>query len=219
MHARKQYLAEVRKQYVQAEKKRRTQLLDEAQERTGMNRKYLIRVLNGPEKAKKRAHRSKRRPEYGAAVQTALVQVWDIFEQPCGERLVAVLQKETDRLRKLGELRSTNETAEKLKTISASTIDRLLRREKRVRRLRRNRNPGVQRLIHQKVPVKVAAEWDTRQVGNIQVDFVAHCGRSTGGDYVHTLSAVDIATNWVGGTGDRCPNPTGDEGGAGPKSG
>jgi hypothetical protein len=28
------------------------------------------------------------------------------------------------------------------------------------------------------------------------VDFVAHCGRSTGGDYIHTLSTVDIASNW-----------------------
>ena len=30
----------------------------------------------------------------------------------------------------------------------------------------------------------------------MQVGFVGHCGRSTGGDYIHTISAVDIATNW-----------------------
>ena len=42
----------------------------------------------------------------------------------------------------------------------------------------------------------MAAEWDTSEVGNIQVDFVAHCGRSTGGDYINTISAVDIATSW-----------------------
>jgi len=54
----------------------------------------------------------------------------------------------------------------------------------------------MQRLIYQKVPVKVAAEWDTSEIGNVQVDFVAHCGRWTGGDYIHTISAVDIATNW-----------------------
>jgi hypothetical protein len=46
------------------------------------------------------------------------------------------------------------------------------------------------------VPVKVAAEWDTNEIGNLQVDFVAHCGRSTGGDYIYTISAVDIAMNW-----------------------
>jgi Integrase core domain len=196
MQAREQYLAEVRREYVRADDGRRTQLLDEAQKRTGMNRKYLIRLLNRAETPKGKGKRRKRGAEYGAAVVTALVEVWDIFEQPCGERLASVLRCETDRLRRLGELRCSEETAEKLKTISASTIDRLLRREKRVRLLRRNRNPGAQRLIHQKVPVKVAAEWDTSEIGNVQVDFVAHCGRSTGGDYVHTISTVDIATSW-----------------------
>ena len=130
---------------------------------------------------------------------TALVAMWDIFEQPCGQRLAAILRWELDRLRRLGELRCSDLVAKQLKQISASTIDRLLRREKRIRLLRKNRNPNVQRLIYQKVPVKVAADWDTDQVGNLQVDFVPHCGRSTGGDYIHTLSAVDIASNcWEG---------------------
>jgi phage tail protein X len=172
-----------------------------AQNRTWMNRKYLIRLLNRAETPKRKGKRRKRGAKYGAAVVTALVQVWDIFEQPCGERLASVLRCETDRLRRLGELRCSEETAEKLKMISASTIDRLWRREKRARLLRRNGNPGVQRLIHQKVPVKVAADWDTSEIGNVQVDFAAHCGRPTGGDYVHTISIVDVATNWWGRTG------------------
>jgi len=37
--------------------------------------------------------------------------------------------------------------------------------------------------------ILVAAEWDTSEIGNVQVDFVLHCGRSTGGDYIHTISA------------------------------
>src|SRR5262249_20847967 len=127
---------------------------------------------------------------------TALIRVWEIFEQPCGERLEAVLRTEVDRLRKLSELKCTDEVALQLKKISGRTIDRALEREKQVRQLRRNRNPSMHKLIYQKVPVKVAAEWDTNQVGNVQVDYVAHCGRSTGGSYLHTISAVDIATNW-----------------------
>jgi hypothetical protein len=197
MHARKQYLAEVRKEYERADESGRSRLLDEAAKRTKYNRKYLIRVLNReprPELVKR--GRRKRKAEYGAAVVTALVEIWDIFEQPCGQRLTAVLREQADRLREWGELRCSDEVAEQLRAISASTIDRLLRREKRIRMLRRNRNPNVQRLIYQKVPVKVASEWDTSEVGNLQVDFVAHCGRSTGGDYIYTISAVDIATNW-----------------------
>lgn len=195
MNARKQYLEEVGKEYRRAGEKGRGRLLDEAEKRTGLNRKYLIRVLNHPQPEQPRKRR-RRRAEYGAAVVTALVEVWDIFEQPCGQRMVAVLSSELDRLRKFGELRCSDAVAKQLKQISASTIDRLLGRERRVRQLRRNRNPNVQRLIYQKVPVKVAADWDTSEIGNVQVDFVAHCGRSTGGDYIHTISAVDIATNW-----------------------
>lgn len=195
MNARQQYLKELGKEYSRADEKGRGRLLDEAEKRTSLHRKYLIRVLNHPPAPGPRKRR-RRRAEYGAAVVTALVEVWDIFEQPCGQRMVAVLRSELDRLRKLGEVRCSDALAGQLKEVSASTIDRLLGREKRIRHLRRNRNPNVQRLIYQKVPVKVAAEWDTSEIGNVQVDFVAHCGRSTGGDYIHTISAVDIATNW-----------------------
>jgi len=195
MNARRQYLEELGKEYGWAGEGRRSRLLDEAEKRTGLNRKYLIRVLNHPPQPGLRERR-RRKAEYGAAVATALIQAWDIFEQPCGQRMAAILRSQLDRLRRLGELRCGEAVAGQLKKISASTIDRLLRREKRVRQLRRTRNPNAQRLIYQKVPVKVASEWDTRQIGNVQVDFVAHCGRSMGGDYIHTISAVDIATNW-----------------------
>src|SRR3954452_1903836 len=148
MHASRQYLAEVRKEYERGDEGVRSRLLNEAQKRTGYNRKYLIRVLNReprPELLKRR--RRKRKAEYGAAVVTALVEVWDIFEQPCGERLASVLRCEKDRLRRLGELRCSEGKAGKLKTISASKIAPPSRREKRVRLLRPTRNPGAQRLL------------------------------------------------------------------------
>jgi hypothetical protein len=104
MNARKQYLEEVGKEYSRADETGRGRLLDEAEKRTGLNRKYLIRVLNHPLRPRGRKRR-RRRAEYGAAVVTALVEVWDIFEQPCGQRMVAVLRSELDRLRRLGELR------------------------------------------------------------------------------------------------------------------
>src|SRR5450432_2309800 len=197
MQAKKQYLNEVREEYRNAEGVSRSKLLDEAQKRTGLNRKYLIRTLNQePQPKGTGKKRRKRKAEYGAAVVSSLIQVWEIFEQPCGQRLVAVLGREVDRLRASSDLRCTDEVAEKLKQMSASTVDRLLRREKGIQQVRRNRNPGAHRLIYQKVPVKVASEWDTNQAGNLQIDFVLHCGRSAGGDYIHTLSAVDIATQW-----------------------
>lgn len=73
---------------------------------------------------------------------------------------------------------------------------RLLAREKQVRRLRRNRNPAVHRLLHQKIPVRLPGDWDREQVGNLRVDYVPHCGRSAAGEYLHTISATDIASGW-----------------------
>ena len=197
LHSREQYLEEVRKEYERADKQRRSELLNEARRRTRLNRKYLIRILNGVKRsAERKAEPRRRRRSYGVAVLSSLVEVWEIFDYPCGQRLEPALKQEVERLREFGELRCSDAVAEQLQRISAKTIDRLLAREKQVRGLRRNRNPGVQRLNWERVPVKVASEWDTQQLGNVQVDFVAHCGRSTGGDYIHTLSGVDIASGW-----------------------
>ena len=149
MNARKQYLKEVRKEYERADKAGKGKLLDEAERRTGLNRKYLIRRL-GKEPQKEdgngRGPRRRRGRKYGAEVMTALVKLWEMFDYPCGQRLAPALKAEVDRLRELGELRSSEATAERLQEISPKSIDRLLAREKRVRGLRRNRNPGVQRL-------------------------------------------------------------------------
>jgi hypothetical protein len=98
IESRKQYLDQVWKKYQSADGRTRSQLLDEAQKRTGLNRKYLIRMLG-------RAAPERRR---GAAEVTALIQMWDVFEQPCGQRLAAVLGHELDRLRQQGELRCSD---------------------------------------------------------------------------------------------------------------
>ena len=167
MHSREQYLEEVRKEYVRADKRGRSKLLSEARRRTRLNRKYLIRILNGTKagEAKQPARRTRRR-SYGVAVLSSLVEVWEIFDYPCGQRLEPALKQEVERLREFGELRCSDAVAEQLRQISAQTIDRLLAREKQVRGLRRNRNPGVQRLNWERVPVQVAAEWDTQQVAS-----------------------------------------------------
>ena len=194
LHSRRQYLKEVRKEYAAAQKGRRSELLDEVERRTRLNRKYLIRVLRG--RASSRPRSKRRGRSYGSAVQSALVEIWEMFDYPCGQRMEPVLRREVGKLRRLGEVRCSDEVAEKLGRVSAKTIDRMLAREKQVRGLRRSRNPSLQRLHYERVPVKVAADWDTHEIGNLQIDFVAHCGRSTGGEYIHTLSAVDIASGW-----------------------
>lgn len=196
MHSREQYLAALREDYRRASKEQKTRLLNEARRRTRLNRKVLIRKLAHPARAPRPRKRGPRRKIYGAEVQCALIRVWEIFDFACGQRLAPALRQEVERLCRQGELRCSEAVAEKLTRISPRTIDRLLGRERQVRCLRRGRQASLQPLLYQKIPVKVASEWDTAEVGNVQLDYVGHCGRSTGGEYLHTISAVDIASSW-----------------------
>jgi hypothetical protein len=184
MHSREQYLERVREEYQKADKRTKTRLLNEARKRTRLNRKVLIGKLAHPPAAKARKKRGPRAPVYGKEVKAALIKLWEIFDLPCGQRLAPAIRAELERLRQSKELVCGDDVAAKLREVSPKTIDRLLEREKRVRRLRQNRNPSVHPLLYQKIPVKVAAEWDTSQVGNLQVDYVGHCGRTTAGEYL-----------------------------------
>jgi hypothetical protein len=193
--ARNQYLRELREEYVLAAKATKSRLLDEAVKRTGLARKVIIRKLARPVTLVRRP-RAKRRRIYDAAVAAALIELWTLFDYPCGQRLVPLLREQVPRLRQQGWWQCPEEVAAKLLRISAKTADRLLAPQRRQLRLDRRRGSSMRRLLLEQIPLKVAEEWDRRQVGNLQVDFVAHCGQSTAGSFLWTLSTVDIASNW-----------------------
>src|SRR5579862_3381574 len=142
MHSREQYLETLREEYRRASKQEKSRLLNEAGRRTRLNRKVLIRKLAHPRPVGER-RRARRKASYGSEVVSALVVVWELFDYPCGQRLVAALREHTDRLRGNGELRCSDQVSERLKKVSPATIDRLLKRERQVRRLRRDRMTAV----------------------------------------------------------------------------
>ena len=196
MHSREQYLVALREEYLRANKKQKTRLLNEARKRTRLNRKVLIRKLTRVPAVAEKPKRRARGTIYGVELRSPLIQVWELFDFPCGQRLAPILREQTERLRASGGLKCSPEVAELLGKISPKTIDRLLKREREVRCLRQHRRPPVHPLLYQRVPVKTSADWDRQEVGNLQLDYVLHCGRSTAGEYLHTLSATDIATGW-----------------------
>lgn len=198
MYSRNQYLKEIRKEYLKTKsKKERGKLLDEAERRTGLNRRYLMEKLMPKSNLDKDKTQRKRRKEYyDGYVRDALVQAWRIFDYPCGQRLESSLKTETDRLRELGELKCSDETAKKLKEISFRTIDEKLKHQKEVERIRKKYQKKVHPLLYQKIPVKLSDEWNRSQLGNIQTDLIEHCGQSAKGEYINTISQTDIATSW-----------------------
>jgi hypothetical protein len=198
MQSRNQYLLELRTEYLKTRsKKTRGELLDEAEKRTGLARKHLIVKLRPKSNLDKDgSQRKKRKQHYDNSIKPALVSMWQIFDHPCGQRLETSLRDETDRLRLQNELICSDEVASKLKQMSSATIDRKLKHQKQIERIRGKYQRKIHPLLYQKIPVKVFGEQNRQELGNVQVDLVEHCGASAAGEFVNTLSSTDIDTGW-----------------------
>jgi len=73
-----------------------------------------------------------RRPRlYDEEFRRVLIWVWELLDYICGKRLAASLKWLVPKLVEQGELKVRKKIQEKLVKVSAATIDRLLRAEKR----------------------------------------------------------------------------------------
>lgn len=198
MQSRNQYLKEVRVEYLKLKsKKKRGELLDEAEKRTKLERKYLTQKLKPKSNLDKlKSQRKKKKIYYDNSIKPALVRMWKIFDNSCGQRLETSLRDETDRLRMQGELICSDEVALKLKQIKSATIDRKLKHAKQIE-LAKKKYGKKHPLLYQSIPVKVFAEQDRSVLGNIQIDLVEHCGASAAGQFVNTLTTTDIFSGWT----------------------
>ena len=165
MQSRNQYLVEVRTEYLKTKsKKMRSGLLDEAEKRTLLNRKYLMDKLKPKSNLDKLNSERKKRPQYyDNSIKPALVWMWKTFDFACGQRLKTSLENETDRLRSLGELDCSDAVAEKLKQMGSATIDRKLKHTKQIE-LAKEKYKKKHPLLYQSIPVKVFAEQDRTAV-------------------------------------------------------
>jgi len=94
-----------------------------------------------------------------------------------------------------GHLRLTPALLEQLGRISISTVRRILQRVQQDQP-RRKRRPSLTRNgLLAGVPA-VRIPWNETRPGHVEVDLVHHCGRYAGGEYVHTLHIVDVASGW-----------------------
>lgn len=57
-----------------------------------------------------------RKSPYDAQTTAYLIKLWEIFDRPCGQRLVSVIKRELERLRRFGELTVSDDMADSLKT-------------------------------------------------------------------------------------------------------
>lgn len=192
--SRREYVERVRHRYLQAGRVEKTRILDEFVAVTGLHRKSAIRALR--QGYRRGAERRGRRRKYTGAVVAALVEIWRVCGCICGKRLQPFIPEMVAVLERHGELMLDDETRTLLRQMSAATIDRKLQpfRQQQGRGLSTTK-PGT--LLKQSIPVRTFAEWDDVQPGFVEMDLVAHCGVTTAGQFLHTLTATDIATGWT----------------------
>jgi hypothetical protein len=191
---RRKYVKLMQPRYRKAKRKERSQLLSEMEQVSKLHRKHLIRLLNGQslERKKRRTPRSR---SYGVEVEQVVVRVWESLDYICAERLTPSLARMAKHLACFGSLVLTTEVESQLATISAATVQRLLRKN-RARKARLPRQgPHRANQVTKAVPMGRIA-WDISDPGHFETDLVHHGGESASGEYGHTLQLIDVATGW-----------------------
>jgi hypothetical protein len=189
-----EYAATLAPRYRAARRGEKGRILDEFCATTGMHRKAAIRLLGwaGP----KAVTRSRKRV-YGPAVGEALRYLWEVGDRMCGKLLVAAIPNLLTALERHGEMGVSPEVRTALLAISPATVDRLLRPFRLGRRRQPLRASPASPSLKSQVPIRTWGEWKGVSPGSLQADLVLHCGESTEGFYLTTLTAVDVASGWT----------------------
>lgn len=188
-------LEEIRPRYLKARKCGKQTMLDEFVAATGYHRKYATRLLKHG-RARRSAKRHGLPKVYQGEVVLVLEQIWEVCGRICSKRLHPFLPEMVKVLERCGELHLVAETKVLLLHMSRSTIDRCLRpaRFKHPKGLSTTK-PGS--LLQRAIPVRTYTPWDEDRPGFLEIDLVAHCGQTTEGQYISTLTCVDLSTGWV----------------------
>jgi len=191
---RRKYVKLMEPRYRKAQRKERSQLLSEMEQVSKLHRKHVIRLLNG-EGLERKKRSTPRSPTYGLEVERVVLRVWESLDYICAERLTPSLGRIAKHLAGFGSLVLTAEVESQLATVSPSTVERMLRKN-RARKARLPR-PGPHRAnqVTKGVPMG-RIPWNTPDPGHFETDLVHHGGESASGEYGHTLQLIDVATGW-----------------------
>lgn len=200
LNSKRELVEVVRARYLKASKGEKQKILDELTSTTGYHRKHAIRVLKNQRQRCLKRRRTGHQTIYGGEVVQALEQIWEIYGRICSKRLQPFLAEGIRVLERCQEIELAEETKALLLKISSASIDRCLRpaRIKSPHGLSTTK-PGS--LLKNMIPVRTFTEWDQERPGFLEIDLVAHCGNTTEGQFLCTLTCTDLATGWTDVTG------------------
>jgi hypothetical protein len=197
--SRYEYARAIAARYRRAGRREKGRILDEFCAATGYHRKYALGLLRTPPVPVGPAPgRRVRAREYGPAEVGLLRACREVADGICSKRLAPFLPELLATLAACGALPADvgPEVVARVARMSPASIDRALRggREAWPRRGRGTTKPGT--LLKGQVPIKTFADWDGAVPGFLEIDLVAHCGASGAGEFLLSLSTVDVATGW-----------------------
>jgi transposase InsO family protein len=205
---------ELKSRYQKATKKEKRALLDEFTRLTGYHRKSAVRLLSArPAKTlllyadgmavklkpgRKRPANRKGKRVYTDEVIAALALVWTFFWYKCGKILAPLMRSQMRYIAQWPAFGVTDAIAEKLIHISPASIDRYLKKDKEALRLKGKSLTKPLDSLKSRIPIRTFYSSAERNMpGFWQIDTVHHCGQSTFGQYIHTLTATDVSSGWI----------------------
>src|SRR5205085_2671839 len=178
---RRKYVKLMAVRYRKARRAVRSQLLSEMEQVTKLHRKHLLRLLNGTslERKKRRTPRSR---TYGEEVERVVLQVWKSLDYICAERLRPSLLSMARHLARFGVVSLSPEVEQQLQTMSTSTVQRVLRKNRSRKEQLPRKGPHRANQVTKGVPMG-RIPWDTPDPGHVETDLVHHGGESASGEY------------------------------------
>lgn len=181
--------------YQRATKREKGGMLDQVIITTGYHRFRASWLLTHPSVPPKKKLKRIKESRYRIII-APLTKLWGISNFASGKRLVEMIPSYVETLTRDGELFITDKQKELLYAISAATIERVIKPERRkvFGKGKTTTKPGT--LLKHQIPIHVFTRWDDRKPGFGEIDLVAHCGVTVKGHFAYTLNFIDLDTNW-----------------------
>lgn len=191
IEVRRHYLTAIKVRYQKATKPEKTKILDEFCQTCGYrSRKHAIAILNG--KAEPRRFKSGPKPEYDNHFEFHLVNLWRFMGYMCSKKMIEALPLWLPTYR---DPTFHSEIKGKLLKVSASTIDRILKKYRTECRKGLSATRGAH-LLKNQVPIELFKGFVNRP-GFVEADTVAHCGFSLLGQFASSLTVTDLHSGWT----------------------
>src|SRR5215469_10462176 len=191
---RRELIQAIAERYHSAARPEKKKILDEFIQVTGYHRKHAIRVLRKTSGIG--AAPALRSRIYDEAVRHAVTILWEAADRICGKRLKEAVPTLMEAMERHGHLQLDLEVRRLLLTMSAATMDRVLAPVREASKQGRRRS-HLNTALRKSIAVRTFNDWNDPPPGFLEMDMVAHCGKSVAGSHVHSLVLTDIASGWT----------------------